>query len=55
MENIAEIMDNHVLWVALMACLIAQFLKIVVELVQYRQINLQALFTSGGKIGRAHV
>ena len=48
MENIAEIMDNHVLWVALMACLIAQFLKVVVELVQYRQINLQALFTSGG-------
>lgn len=48
MENIAEIMDNHVLWVALFACFMAQFLKIVVELVKNRQINLQVLFTSGG-------
>ena len=48
MQNIAEIMDNHVLWVALVACLMAQFLKIVVELVQHRQINLRVLFTSGG-------
>ncbi len=48
MENIAEIMDNHVLWVALLACIMAQVLKMVVELFQHRQINLQALFTSGG-------
>ena len=48
MQNIAEIMDNYVLWVALVACLMAQFLKIVVELVQHRQINLRVLFTSGG-------
>ncbi|NEQ40469.1 MAG: divergent PAP2 family protein [Okeania sp. SIO3I5] len=48
MENIGEIMDNHVLWVALLACFMAQFLKIFVELFQHRQINLQALFTSGG-------
>jgi len=48
MKNIGEIMDNHVLWVAFLACLMAQFLKIVVDLVQYRKINLQVLFTSGG-------
>ena len=48
MGNIGEIMNNHVLWVALLACFIAQFLKMVVELFQNRQINLQALFTSGG-------
>ncbi|MDJ0517049.1 MAG: divergent PAP2 family protein [Okeania sp. SIO2F4] len=48
MQNIGEIMDNYVLWVALLACIMAQFLKIVVELVQHHKINLQALFTSGG-------
>ncbi|MEB3339722.1 divergent PAP2 family protein [Okeania sp.] len=48
MENIGEIMNNHVLWVALLACFIAQFLKMVVELFQYRKINLKALFASGG-------
>lgn len=48
MQDIGEIMDNHVLLVALLACVVAQVLKMVVELVQHGKINLQALFTSGG-------
>lgn len=48
MQNIGEITDNHVLWVALLACAIAQVVKVVVELVQNGKINLQALVTTGG-------
>lgn len=48
MQDIGEMMDNYVLWVALLACVMAQVFKILVELVQHGKINLQALFTSGG-------
>lgn len=48
MQNIGEIMDNHVLWVALLACAVAQVIKVFVELVQHGKINLQALVTTGG-------
>ncbi|MGK7923562.1 MAG: divergent PAP2 family protein [Trichodesmium sp.] len=48
MQNIGEMMNNYVLWVALLACVMAQVFKILVELVQHGKINLQALFTSGG-------
>jgi hypothetical protein len=48
MQDIGEIMDNHVLWVALLACATAQVFKVVVELVQNGKINLQALVTTGG-------
>ena len=48
MQNIGEIMDNHILWVSLLACATAQVVKVVVELVQNGKINLQALVTTGG-------
>lgn len=48
MLDIGEIMGNDVLWVALLACAMAQVVKLVVELAQHGKINLQALFTSGG-------
>jgi acid phosphatase family membrane protein YuiD len=48
MQDIGEMMDNYVLWVALLACVMAQVFKILIELVQHGKINLQALFTSGG-------
>ncbi len=48
MQNIGEIMDNHVLWMALLACAIAQLFKVVVELVQNGKMNLQALVATGG-------
>lgn len=48
MEDFSNISQNYVLWVALAACLIAQFLKVVVELVQHQKINLRVLVETGG-------
>jgi acid phosphatase family membrane protein YuiD len=48
MQDIGHILDNRVLLVALVACLIAQALKLVVELVKHRQLNVRVLVTTGG-------
>ena len=48
MLDFGDILHNQVLFVALIACLVAQALKLVVELVRHQKVNLQALVTTGG-------
>jgi acid phosphatase family membrane protein YuiD len=48
MQDFGDILDNRVLLIALVACLIAQATKLVVELVVNRKVNLKVLVESGG-------
>ncbi len=47
-SNISDILDNHVLIVALIACFTAQGLKAVIELVRHRKLNLRVMVGTGG-------
>ncbi|OCQ93318.1 acid phosphatase [Oscillatoriales cyanobacterium USR001] len=47
-EISSNILHNQVLVVALVACLIAQVLKVPIELVRNRKFNLRYLVTAGG-------
>lgn len=48
MQDFGKILDNRVLLVALLACLIAQLSKLVIELFKNRKVNLRVLVTTGG-------
>ncbi|GET38233.1 divergent PAP2 family protein [Microseira wollei] len=48
MQDFGKILDNHVLVVALIACLIAQLSKIIVELARHGKVSLRVLTTTGG-------
>ncbi|MEC4984390.1 MAG: divergent PAP2 family protein [Oscillatoria sp. PMC 1068.18] len=48
MQDFANILDNQVLVVSILACLIAQFLKLVIELIRDRKVSLRYLVTTGG-------
>jgi uncharacterized protein len=48
MQDIGDILDNRVLLVALSACFIAQGLKLIVELIKNRKLNVRVLVTTGG-------
>lgn len=48
MQDIGNILDNRVLLVALVTCLIAQGLKLLIELVKHRKLNVRVLVTTGG-------
>ncbi|MBD1936725.1 divergent PAP2 family protein [Microcoleus sp. FACHB-68] len=48
MQDFGRILDNQVLVVALTACLIAQILKVIFELVTHGKVNLRVLVTTGG-------
>ncbi|MEL6938071.1 MAG: divergent PAP2 family protein [Cyanobacteria bacterium J06598_1] len=48
MQDFSEIFQNHVLWVALVACITAQVLKLVFEFIQHRSINPKVLVETGG-------
>ncbi|AFY41338.1 divergent PAP2 family protein [Nostoc sp. PCC 7107] len=48
MQDIADILDNRVLVVALIACFIAQALKLVIEVVKNQKLNVRVLVTTGG-------
>lgn len=48
MQDIGDILDNRVLLIALAACLIAQFLKLVFELVRSQKLNPRVLIETGG-------
>ncbi|ABA22318.1 Acid phosphatase/vanadium-dependent haloperoxidase related protein [Trichormus variabilis ATCC 29413] len=48
MQDIGEILDNRVLLVALVACFVAQALKLFVELIKNRKLNVRVLVTTGG-------
>lgn len=48
MQDFSRVFDNHVLWVALIACLIAQILKVIFELTQHGKVNFRTLVETGG-------
>lgn len=48
MQDFGEILDNRVLLVALIACLVAQLSKLLVELTKNRKFNVRVLVTTGG-------
>ncbi|CCH65927.1 hypothetical protein RINTHM_14700 [Richelia intracellularis HM01] len=48
MQDIGNILDNRVLLVALVACVIAQLLKLIIEVIQNRKLSVQVLVTTGG-------
>lgn len=48
MLDFSNILDNRVLIVSLAACVIAQILKVIVELTRHRKLNLRTLVETGG-------
>jgi uncharacterized protein len=48
MNSFSDILDNHVLLVALIACFAAQGLKAIIELVRHRKLNLRVMVGTGG-------
>ncbi|TVQ13029.1 MAG: divergent PAP2 family protein [Leptolyngbya sp. DLM2.Bin27] len=48
MNSFSDIIDNHVLIVALIACFAAQGLKAIIELVRHRKLNLRVMVGTGG-------
>jgi acid phosphatase family membrane protein YuiD len=48
MQDFGDILDNQVLLVAIIACLVAQLCKLLVELTKNRKFNLRVLVTTGG-------
>ena len=43
-----EILGNYALWIALCAWFVAQVLKIIIELLRKRRLNLRLIMSSGG-------
>jgi uncharacterized protein len=48
MQDFSDILDNNVLLIALFACLMAQGLKLVIELIRNKKVNVRYLVTTGG-------
>lgn len=48
MGHFTDILNNHVLLVALVACVTAQVLKALIELVRHRKLNLRVMVETGG-------
>jgi acid phosphatase family membrane protein YuiD len=48
MQDVREVLQNQVLVTALVACFLAQFLKLVVEGVRYQKLNFHVLIETGG-------
>jgi acid phosphatase family membrane protein YuiD len=48
MQDFGNILHNQVLLVALVACFLAQGLKLVIELVRHQKINVRVLVETGG-------
>jgi acid phosphatase family membrane protein YuiD len=48
MQDFAQIFHNQILLVSVLACLIAQGLKVIVELIKNRKVNFRFLVTTGG-------
>ncbi len=48
MQEFEQILNNQILLVAILACFVAQGLKVIVELIKNKKINLRFLFTTGG-------
>jgi uncharacterized protein len=47
-HNVSEILDNRILLVAIAACLIAQVLKLIIDLIQNGKFSVKVLTTTGG-------
>ena len=48
MYDFGSILDNRVLLLALIACLIAQATKLLIELIRHQKVNLKVLVETGG-------
>ncbi|HBB32844.1 MAG TPA: acid phosphatase [Cyanobacteria bacterium UBA8803] len=48
MQDFGNILNNQVLLVALIACFVAQLLKLLVELTKDRKFNIRTLVNTGG-------
>ena len=48
MQEFGDILDNQVLLVAIIACLAAQLLKLVIEVIRDGKVSLRYLVTTGG-------
>jgi len=48
MQDFGDILNNQVLLVALLACVIAQLSKFLLELTKNRKFNIRVLVTTGG-------
>lgn len=48
MQDFAHIIDNHVLLIAIAACLIAQALKLFVDIIRNGKLNFRVLVETGG-------
>lgn len=48
MEYLNEILNNRILWVAVLSWAVAQLLKITIEILRYRRLNLALIISSGG-------
>jgi uncharacterized protein len=48
MQDFSDILDNRVLIVALVSCLVAQILKVIFELAKNRKLNIRTLVETGG-------
>lgn len=48
MQEVADILHNQILMVALLACVSAQGLKLVIDLVRSRKVNVTYLVSPGG-------
>ncbi|WP_353932600.1 divergent PAP2 family protein [Okeanomitos corallinicola TIOX110] len=48
MQDIGDIFNNRVLLVALVACFVAQGLKLIFEVIKNRKVDLRVLVTTGG-------
>lgn len=48
MQDFGQILDNHILLVALLACLIAQASKLIIHFAQHRKLNVRVLVETGG-------
>jgi uncharacterized protein len=47
-NDISQILDNRILLVAIAACLIAQVLKLIIDLIQNGKFSVKVLTTTGG-------
>jgi uncharacterized protein len=48
MHDISGILDNHILIVALIACFVAQVLKLIVEFAKHGKVNFRTVVETGG-------
>lgn len=48
MQDIGNILNNSVLLVAVISCLIAQVSKLAIELIKNRKVDMRSLVTTGG-------